>query len=339
MANPLQDLSQIMLPKIEDELKMVVNLVKDSRFDELFNMMGYHLGWEVDGKGAGKPGKRIRPLILLLANSAAGGEWENALPAAAAVELVHNFSLIHDDIQDNSPLRRGRPTVWKHWGIPQAINAGDTMFTLANIAILRLKNVPSETTILRATNSLMETCLKLTQGQFLDISYEKIQHLDLKDYWHMIARKTAALITTSVEIGPIIAGVDVDILEKYRLFGYETGLAFQIQDDLLGIWGEAALTGKSTESDLVSGKKSLPILYGIKQNGAFAKRWFEGPISSDEISEIAKQLESEGAMQYCQEQTRLLTKNALRALDKVHPTQEAGEALVLLNQSLLDRSF
>lgn len=339
MVNPLQDLSQIMLPKIEDELKTVVNLVRDSQFDELFNMLGYHLGWEVEGKGVGKPGKRIRPLLLLLANSAAGGEWENALPAAVAVELVHNFSLIHDDIQDNSPLRRGRPTVWKHWGIPQAINAGDAMFILANIAMLRLVNVPSETTILLASNLLMETCLKLTQGQFLDISYEKIKHLDLKDYWQMIARKTAALITTSVEIGSIIAGVNENILDQYRLFGYETGLAFQIQDDLLGIWGEMALTGKSTESDLVSGKKSLPILYGIKQNGVFAKRWFEGPITSDEVSEIAKQLESEGALQYCQEQTRLLTKNALRALDEVYPTYEAGEALILLIQSLLDRSF
>ena len=339
MDNPLQDFSQMMLPKIEEELKIIVNLVKGSGCDELYNMLAYHLGWEIEGKGVGNPGKRIRPLILLMANLAAGGCWENVLPAAAAVELVHNFSLIHDDIQDNSPLRRGRPTVWKQWGIPQAINAGDTMFVLANMAMLRLKNAPSETTILRASNLLLETCLKLTQGQFLDISYEMIQHLELKDYWPMIAWKTASLISTCAQLGPLIAGVDVEIYEKYRLFGYETGLAFQIQDDILGIWGEAARTGKSSESDLISGKKSLPILYGLKQNGTFAKRWFEGPISADEVSEIAKQLEEEGALSYCQEQTRILTKKAIHALDDAHPTLEAGKALVSLNESLLVRTF
>lgn len=338
MENALQELSRVMLPEIEAELHEVINLVRDSRCVELFNMLGYHLGWDTEGKGIGNPGKRIRPLILLISNAAANGEWENALPAAAAVELVHNFSLIHDDIQDNSPLRRGRPTVWKLWGIPQAINTGDTMFTMAYIALMRLLMVSSETMAIRSSKLLMETCLKLTQGQFLDISYEKNPTLDLDDYWRMIELKTAALLSASAEIGSILAGASEAQIECYRNFGCETGMAFQIQDDVLGIWGEAALTGKSNESDLITGKKSLPILFGIHQNGHFAKRWFEGPIEPHEVIEIAKQLELEGVKQYCLEQTRIHAEKALLALNAAYPSEEGDEALKLLIKSLLDRS-
>jgi geranylgeranyl diphosphate synthase, type I len=131
----MREYLQAMRPAVETELQQFINRTLPGEYPEIHQMMAYHLGWEGEGAGPEAQGKRIRPLLVLLAAEAAGGMWQKALPAAAAVELLHNFSLIHDDIQDNSPLRRNRPTVWVKWGTAQAINAGDVMFTLAFMAI------------------------------------------------------------------------------------------------------------------------------------------------------------------------------------------------------------
>jgi len=168
----LQQFIETYLPAIETELQLVVNLARGPYYQGLHEMIAYHMGWEGKGAGPKARGKRVRPLLVLLSTASAGGSWEKALPGAAAVELVHNFSLIHDDIEDNSPLRRGRPTVWKIWGIAQAINTGDTMFTLAQLAVTRLIETTTPAIALKATQLIQRTCLHLTQGQFLDISYE-----------------------------------------------------------------------------------------------------------------------------------------------------------------------
>ncbi len=335
----IDQLSEIMQPAIESQLSSVVERVKDgsSRYAELHHMMSYHLGWEGAGASPSARGKRIRPLLLLLTTSAAGGDWVQALPAAAAVELIHNFSLIHDDIEDQSPLRRGRQTIWKLWGIAQAINTGDCMFTLAHLSILDLEQTATKQISLHAARTLQKTCLQLTQGQFLDIAYENHADLVLEDYWPMIEGKTAALLSACTHIGAVVAGTDDIICERYAAYGRSLGLAFQAQDDLLGIWGNAALTGKSTESDLVSGKKSLPVLYGLRHKGAFAQRWVQGLISAEEVGSIAHQLEVEGAKSYCQETAAYLTDQALQALAAANPAGEAGDSLVTLTQRLLNR--
>jgi geranylgeranyl diphosphate synthase type I len=296
------------------------------------------MGWEGEGAGPDAAGKRIRPLLVLLTAASAGGDWRCALPAAAAVELVHNFSLIHDDIEDNSPLRRGRPTLWKKWGVAQAVNAGDAMFTLAHLEILRLEEHVSTETTLLAARRLLETCLHLTQGQYLDLSYETRPDLSLEDYWPMIGGKTGALIAACTELGALAAGRDKQVQDQYRQFGRLLGLAFQAQDDLLGIWGDAALTGKSAESDLVSGKKSLPVLYGLGLGGPFAQRWREGPIRPEEVPALSSQLEAEGALGYTQETADRLTGQALETLEAVDPQGEAGQALRELARHLLSRS-
>ncbi len=169
---PLSNYFDLLLPAIEQEMKACVRETREQGLEELYSMLEYHLGWEGPGSGPKAQGKRVRPMMVLLSNASAGGDWEIALPAAAAVELVHNFSLIHDDIQDNSPLRRGRETVWKMWNIPQAINAGDSMFALAHIALKRLANQVPDGIALEAYKILPEACLTLTQGQYLDLSYE-----------------------------------------------------------------------------------------------------------------------------------------------------------------------
>ena len=332
-----EDLSAQMLAQLEKALKAAVAHIRDHNLEAMRHMLAYHMGWEGDGAGPRAAGKRIRPLLALLTNAAAGEAWQQALPAAVAVELIHNFSLIHDDIQDNSPMRHGRPTVWKLWGIPQAVNAGDAMLTLAHLALLELEgSIPAET-VLHAVRLLQETCLSLTKGQFLDIAYEARGTLDLEAYWPMVSGKTAALLATCTEIGPLVAGADATCCAAYREFGHSLGLAFQAQDDLLGIWGDASLTGKSAESDLLAGKKSLPVLYGLSLNGAFARAWQAGPIQAEDVPQLADQLKVEGAFDYTLERANRLTDQALKALDLAHPHSEAGEALRALALRLLNR--
>jgi geranylgeranyl diphosphate synthase type I len=335
---PLDTLANMMLPEIEAELRRAVEQAGGPGLDPLRHMLAYHLGWEGEGAGPEASGKRLRPLLVLLACAAAGGEWRAALPAAAAVELVHNFSLIHDDIEDNSPLRRGRPTVWTQWGIPQAINAGDAMFTLAFLAILRLEETISLPAALEGSRLLQTTCLRLTQGQYLDISFEQRSDLRLEDYWPMVTGKTAALLSAGCELGALAAGCGDAERAAYRQFGLSLGLAFQAQDDLLGIWGDSALTGKSAESDLVSGKKSLPVLYGLARPGAFARRWAQGPIQPGQAAEVAALLEAEGARRFTEAEADRLTGEALSALESAHPQGEAGAALRVLALKLVKRN-
>lgn len=333
----MEDLTRTMLEAVEDELRQVVARANGSSLEEMHHMLAYHLGWEGEGSGKQARGKRVRPLLLMLVCAAAGGEWRSALPGAAAVELIHNFSLIHDDIQDNSPLRRGRATVWTKWGIPQAINTGDAMFTLAQLAVVGLEKTTSPAVALKAVQILNETSLQLTQGQYLDMHYEARGDLNLDAYWPMVSGKTAALLTACTHIGALTAGAEQGTVSAYRQFGRALGLAFQAEDDLLGMWGEPALTGKSTESDLVQGKKSLPVLYGLSQGGSFARRWAKGPIRGEEAVRWADQLTKEGAREFTQEHASRLTQQALQALDEARPQGEAGDKLRELANQLLNR--
>ena len=326
-----------LLPSIEAELRQVVQQAGGARLNELHHMLAYHLGWEGEGAGPQASGKRIRPLLVLLTCGAAGGDWQRSLPAAAAVELVHNFSLIHDDIQDNGLLRRGRPTVWTKWGVAQAINAGDAMFALAQIALLRLRQTASPAIALEALHILLHTCLHLTQGQYLDIAYERAEGFGLEAYWEMVAGKTAALIAACTELGALVAEVPEARRAAFRRFGERLGLAFQAQDDLLGIWGDQARTGKSAQSDLLSGKKTLPVLYGLSCGGAFAARMKQGALQPDEIPHLAAQLEAEGGRQFTEETVHRLTEQALHALEEAQPSGEMGHALRALALRLLKR--
>lgn len=335
MTNDLN--TQELLEAIEKELHTSINDHGEAELMQYYAMLTYHLGWEGEGAGPETRGKRVRPLLVLLTCAAAGGKWQDALPAAAAVELIHNFSLIHDDIQDNSPIRRGRDTVWKKWGIPQAINAGDAMFTLAHLSLLRLERTTSPVITIQAAITLQLACLQLTKGQFLDLKFEKQAQLPFEAYWQMVGGKTAALLAACTELGAIVANSSQPQRELLRDFGYNLGLAFQAQDDILGIWGDAALTGKSNESDLTAGKKSLPVLFALEQGGQFASRWVQGPIQPEEIKVLANQLESEGARAFTQESANKMTEQALHSLSEAGLNGQAGEMLISLANRLLRR--
>src|SRR5215207_1589057 len=316
-----------LLSGVEHELQKQVSRLDAPRTKHFHEMLTYHMGWTGEGAGSDAAGKRIRPLMVLLSTASSGGDWRSALPAAAAIELVHNFSLVHDDIQDNSPKRRGRDTAWAKWGAPMAINIGDALFVIANQAIIDLKeNYPAEV-VVQAAEILNNTCLELTRGQFLDMSYEERNDLTVEDYWPMIAGKTAALLSACCHLGSLLGGANQSKQEAYRSFGHYLGLAFQVQDDILGIWGDEALTGKSAASDLIEGKKSLPVLAGLSAHGKFAARWKQGPIRSDEVQELARVLASEGGYQHAIDAATQMTDLALMSLREADPQGESGDAL------------
>ena len=327
-----------LLSAIETELQRQVARLDASRTKPFHEMLTYHMGWTGEGAGPEATGKRIRPLLVLLSSAACGANWQSALPAAAAVELVHNFSLVHDDIQDNSDKRRGRPTTWVKWGMPMAINVGDALFVMSNQAIMDLKENHPPEAVGKAAEILHNTCLDLTRGQFLDMSYEERNDLSVEDYWPMVSGKTAALLSACCHIGALLGGADEAGQDSYRAFGQYLGLAFQVQDDILGIWGDEALTGKSAASDLIEGKNSLPVLAGIGANGKFAARWKQGQIRAKEVQELARLLASEGGYETARDAAQQMTDLALMSLREADPRGEAGDALFELADKLLKRN-
>jgi geranylgeranyl diphosphate synthase type I len=224
------------------------------------------------------------------------------------------------------------------WGIPQAINAGDAMYTLAYRALFdQLANSGPEIA-LDAQRVLQDACLALTRGQYLDLDFETRSQVSLDEYWEMIGGKTAALLAACTELGALAAGVNGDRRTAYREFGRSLGLAFQAQDDLLGIWGDEALTGKSSAGDLVAGKKSLPILFGLSRDGEFADRWRnDGPVRPDSAAGMATLLEAEGGKAFTEEQVHARIGNAMQYLEEASPEGDAGELLMHLANSLLGR--
>jgi geranylgeranyl diphosphate synthase type I len=298
----------------------IVRLVRDRdpSTHEMYEMVRYHLG--LDGSGA-PAGKRIRPLLGLLAYASITGEYERALPGAAAVELGHNFSLVHDDIEDGDAERRHRPTLWKLYGIPQAINTGDTLFTLSRIAIHRLTDLGfPDATVLRLVRMYDETCLRLCEGQYLDIwtsEHDEVMSVEL--YFDMIGRKTAALIAGSIEAGALLATDDDAVIARYRAFGWDLGIAFQLNDDLLGIWGVERATGKEP-SDLARHKKTLPVIYAFEHAGPedrarLATLYATDSPDAGEVAEAVAILERTGARDYTRDQAHRHRDNALRELD------------------------
>lgn len=303
-------------------------------------MLRYALGWE-DEKGNPyhhPTGKRLRPIMLLLCAHALHDEWQKALPAAAAVELLHNFSLIHDDIQDASPLRHRRPTVWKVWGIPNAINAGDAMFTLAYAALADLTATVSAPNMVHIWQVFNHTNLELTRGQHLDMRFETQLSVSVDEYISMIKGKSAALIATCARLGAFIASGNADQAAHFAEFGLNLGIAFQIRDDILGIWGEEAITGKSASTDIDSRKKSLPVLFALAQSPALQAIYAE-PAGSTNSSEIVRLLDDVGARDYALAQEAHYYQQAIAALDQAAPRAAMRPALDAFIDFLLNRQY
>jgi geranylgeranyl diphosphate synthase type I len=327
------------LPLIEEEMRAVIQ-TSEPRHAGLFGMLRYHMGWADTefNPCQTRTGKRIRPMLCLLTCQACGGDWEQALPAAAAVELMHNFTLIHDDIEDRDETRRGRTTVWILWGEAQGINAGDTLFALAQLAMLRLINrdVPA-TTVVEAARLLNRTCVALTGGQYLDIGFEDRDDVSVADYLAMVEGKTAALSACACEVGTLIAAASDARRDRLSSFGRHMGLAFQMRDDVLGIWGDPAVTGKPAGADIARRKKSLPILHGLEQSAELRTLLAQDVLSEDDVRRATELLDGTNSREYTQQLTLEYHSQALTALEEANIQGPAAEALYELAQALLTR--
>ncbi len=343
----LADASQRLLPLVEADLRQVLSIPHPDAAP-YYGMMHYHLGW-VDGAlrpaAPSGTGKRLRPLICLLACEAAGGDPHQAVPAGSAIELIHGFSLIHDDIEDGSPLRRGRPAVWSVWGVPHAINAGDGMFVLARLALHRLadRGVPAGRCQAAAV-AFDHACLAVCEGQFFDMSFESRPAVDLDQYLWMIRHKTATLLAASAQMGAMVAADDTDLIGRYFAFGLNLGMFFQIQDDVLGAWGDEQVTGKSAATDIRDRKKTLPVVYALNHpDDPDAARQLAdlyarpGELDPPAIRDALRLLDRLGARQYAEEMAEEYYRLALAGLDEAGRENAARSHLRELAASLLHR--
>ena len=298
--------------------------------------MAYHLGWvDPDGAALDPPviGKRIRPALVVLTCEAVGGRIDDARGPAVAVELIHNFSLVHDDIQDRSDQRHGRDTVWKLWGGAQGINVGDAIFALAQVALAELS--PDHPRLAEGFGRLNRTCARLCEGQYLDLALESAADVWLENYEEMIARKTAALIDCSTALGAWAAGVPSDVVDACGRFGYELGMAYQLQDDLLGVWGDPSVTGKPNRADILTRKKALPMVLALQMTSGTARHELLDVLSAPDepdpetAERIVQIMESSGVRERAAEMVDLRFDELDRAIREALPDEASGPILEL----------
>jgi len=266
-------------------------------------------------------GKRLRPFMALRACEAVGGDAEAALPLACALELLHNFSVIHDDIMDQSEKRRGLPSVHVLWGTPQAILAGDMLFAKVFAVATRgprLERLPAAT-VIRALNVLSEAAVDICVGQTMDMQFEARLNVTEEEYLRMIAKKTAALFRASTTIGALLGGGSEAEVERLAEFGEEAGVAFQIADDLLGLMADERELGKPVGSDVKEGKKTLIVIHGLDRASPTQRRSIlaalgNGRATSIEVSRAIAALKDLGSLQYAAERASEYVAAAKRAL-------------------------
>jgi geranylgeranyl diphosphate synthase type I len=311
---------------------------------EFYGMQEYHLGWRNRGLETeyADPGKLLRPIMTLLSAQIVGGEVRHALPLAAGIQLLHDFSLIHDDIQDNSDLRRGRETLWSIWGMAQGINAGDGMFILAHMAIQRMQDVgvPAER-VLEVLRRFDRAILQICEGQHLDMKFEGDCSISQSAYVAMVTRKTAVLVASCGELGAIAGGASDADAQALAAFGLHLGIAFQMQDDILGIWGDPVVTGKPLAADLTRRKLSLPVIHALAHESAdgVLHQLYNTPVGDDQLIDAAIDVMNQSGAE--QAVTALVDRHyqdAYAALARVHVVNhDAYVQLHALADGLLGR--
>ena len=243
----------------------------------IYDMGRYALGWmDERGQPASASGKGARAALTMLGAEAITDDpaaLRRATAGAAAVEIVHNFSLVHDDVQDGDIERRGRPTVWRVWGVAQAINTGDLMRELADTAMRRaLLHGASSEAVLEAIRRLNQATMLMIEGQYLDLTFEQRMDVQVEEYLAMVERKTGAMMGVSLSIGATLAGATSEQADALDRAGKRLGRCFQMRDDWLGIWADPDALGKPTDADIRRRKKSFPILYTLSHAPAEARR-------------------------------------------------------------------
>lgn len=326
---------------MDDRLRRM--LMGDPPFSQLYQMMAYHFGWldESLRPQTGRPGKRIRPCLCFLACEAVGGSPRDALPGALAIELIHNFSLVHDDIEDVSILRRNRPAVWSIWGISQGVNVGDGLFALAHLALTGGDVPPSRMSA--AVRALGKTCLALCEGQFLDMRLENVPAIGLDNYMTMIRGKSGALFGCAAQLGGLLGGARTRTVAQLNDFGCVLGEAFQMQDDILGVWGQRSRTGKEA-SDIRYRKRGLPAVIAWETaTGGDLERLSElyqnaDPLSSGEVEWVRDLFTRLKVRERAEALADERLKCAEKLLDETVPERDRTEPLRQLVRDLSRRS-
>jgi len=327
-----QALLEARVASIDEEIRSLLTQPEPA-LQPFYGMMLYHLGLD---SGRPRGGKRLRPLLCMLVFEALAGAHpaQRVLPAAAAIELLHNFTLIHDDIEDQDPARHHRPTVWSVWGVPQAINAGDGMYAVSRLAVQRLRKLgfPPER-ILDFASLMDQTCVRVCEGQFLDISFESRTDVTADRYRVMAARKTGALFAASAHSAAMLASDDPSVREQLARFGEEFGQAFQAHDDLLGIWATTERTGKVEMNDLVKRKKTLPVVLAFERSSPRVRAQLDelfapqAPLPAENVDRIRQVLDDLGVRPLLD---REIEAHRGRALHLLHGVAASAEPLRLL---------
>jgi geranylgeranyl diphosphate synthase type I len=314
-----------------------------ARLDDATRLVAsYHLGWcERDGREVDGPsGKAVRPAVVLMAGEALGAGPEDLVAGAVAVELVHNFSLIHDDLMDRDAERRHRPTVWAVWGDAMAVLVGDALLSLAH-AVVDESGSPYAAA---ASSALGRATRELIRGQVLDVAFESRDDVTLAECLDMAAGKTGSLLGVSAELGAVLAGSPPAATRAMRTFGEEVGLAFQLVDDLLGIWGWPERTGKPVFSDLRSRKKSLPVVWSVQHGGRAGRelaRWLRTDHEPDEteLRRVASLVDEGGGRAWARREATERVERALDVLDglgldPMHRAELEGVARFVVERDL-----
>jgi geranylgeranyl diphosphate synthase type I len=321
---------------IDEEIRAVLAQAEPV-LQPFYGMMLYHLGLDVSEQVGS--GKRLRPLILVLLYESLAADLRPALPAAAAIELLHNFTLIHDDIEDQDPTRRHRPTVWSVWGVPQAINAGDGMYAASRLAVHRLtsRGIAADR-VLEFARLLDAACVQVCEGQFLDISFESRTDVTAERHRGMVAKKTGALFSAAAEGAAVLGGAQAEVREALVRFGADFGQAFQAHDDLLGIWATTERTGKIEMNDITKRKKTLPVVLAFERAGPRVRATLEelyaapAPLPPETVDRVRDVLDDLRVRDLIEREIGIHRERALHELRAVRDRAPSADALRLLER-------
>ena len=271
----------------------------------LQEMMFYALGFDSEGNLL-NGGKRLRPLFCCLTCGVVSGFYEPAVLYGVGLEMLHNFTLVHDDIEDNSDVRHNRPALWKRNGLALGLNAGDLLFEIALSAIAKADDLSG----LSGLRQVMKMSEKLFLGQHRDISFEERNDISESEYLQMVRGKTSALLGCSFALGAMAGGADEKTVLEFDYAGRRLGIAFQIRDDYLGTWGDRDIFGKSVSGDIMEKKNTLAVVYTAERDPEFREKWAQYDGNADRVQEFAEMMERAGAPEYLTSQCVKYTKQA-----------------------------
>jgi geranylgeranyl diphosphate synthase type I len=322
-------------------IEPVYRAVVDGFPAHLRHVGGYHIGWwDAEARPCEKTGKSIRPALTLASAAAMGAGRDHdamaaAVDAAVAVELVHDFSLLHDDIMDGDAMRRHRPAAWVQFGVGQAILVGDVFLTSA-MDLLAARDA-------RSTRALTRALRALCEGQAADLAFENDASADMESSLRMAENKTGALLGAACELGALAAGVDPQRALIMYEFGLKLGLSYQLVDDILGVWGDPESTGKPVHSDLMRRKKSLPITAALCSRTAAGRELSRlytttTDFDSDQLARAAALADQAGGRRWARRRSREAGTAARRLLEKADPAPEAAATLLMLSDLITERN-